>query len=63
MSYWKCYEPSCKNSGHSKVGLFLNNYFWMGILEILYPKIWSKSEFGQAYCTKGFYRIHTKFIS
>jgi hypothetical protein len=55
-------NPHAKNSGHSKVGLFLNNYFWMGILGILYPKIGFKSEFGQVLCIKGFKRIHGKFI-
>jgi hypothetical protein len=53
MSYWKSYKPSWKNSGHYKVGLLLNNYFWMGILGILYPKIGFNSEFGQVLCIKG----------
>jgi hypothetical protein len=63
MSYWKCCAPSCKNLGHYKVGVFINNYFSIGILGILYLRIWFKSGFDQAHCVEGLKSNHTKFIS
>jgi hypothetical protein len=45
------------------VGIFINNYFYIGVLGILCIKIRFKSEFGQAHCEEWFKRIHTKFIS
>jgi hypothetical protein len=51
-----------KNSGHYKVGIFINNYFCIGALEILCIKIQFKSEFGQAHCVEWLKSKHTKFI-
>jgi hypothetical protein len=62
MSYWKCYEPLCNNSGHYQVGIFINKYFCIGILGILCIKIQFKSEFGQAHCAEWLKTVHTKFI-
>jgi hypothetical protein len=47
---------------HEKFQIFVNNYFSIRVLGILYKNILHKSEFGQAHCEECFKRSPTKFI-